>query len=133
MRIGPDVWTIARQPMYSSQKGIKVPLSTTWQMWDKRFMIKLRKAYQKPLFIRPLLVPDIVHIAKTHKKSFLSRTIRTYLNNTPEPCREALPCIVDEENTVLAVPSLGFNADANVKIESYFYIFPELYEPVNLK
>ncbi|KAI4202743.1 MAG: hypothetical protein LQ346_001905 [Caloplaca aetnensis] len=104
---------------YSTEESAKEGLShgdlsrePEWRLWDKRYWIQVFNQTDKPLTICPFSADRALRLRRTMKANNdmeswwrLKRGLR-YCG--PPQARSTIPAIVDEEDNVLALPTIDF-------------------------
>ncbi|KAL8907355.1 MAG: hypothetical protein Q9207_001473 [Kuettlingeria erythrocarpa] len=104
---------------YSTEKSAREGLShddlsrePEWQLWDNRYWIQVFNQTDKPLIICPFSADRALRLRRTIKANSdteswwrLKRGLR-YCG--PPQARNTIPAIVDEEDNVLALPTIDF-------------------------
>jgi tRNA(Ile)-lysidine synthase len=104
------------------------PVKPQFELFDGRYWIKVENKSQQTLSVRPLRQAD----KASFKESFPSKLLRKRLENTlrllaPGDVRYTLPVIVDSNDRLLALPSLGISspwADDIMKYEIRYKSIP---------
>ena len=129
----PAPWPLPQNPKAKKQRPIAYP-DMPWQLWDGRYWVQVINGTSKRLKICPL-TEDRLHRLKarvrsedcqgTKKSAFLRGTLRAA---APGSLRFTLPAIVDEDDNVLVLPTLGFESESlgfEWRIRYRRVIFPE--------
>ncbi|KAL8928093.1 MAG: hypothetical protein Q9172_001080 [Xanthocarpia lactea] len=113
----PPARPLPQNPKAKKQRPIASP-DMPWQLWDGRYWVQVINGTSKPLKICPL-TEDRLHLLKarvraedcqgTKRSAFLQGTLRAA---APGSLRFTLPAIVDEDDNVLVLPTLGFEFES---------------------
>ncbi|KAL8861746.1 MAG: hypothetical protein Q9178_001947 [Gyalolechia marmorata] len=113
----PPGGPLPQNPKAKKQRHIAFP-DMPWQLWDGRYWVQVINGTSKPLKICPL-TEDRLHRLKarvraedcqgTKKSAFLRGILRAA---APGSLRFTLPAIVDEDDNVLVLPTLGFEFES---------------------
>jgi hypothetical protein len=114
-KIGKDVWIFARQPMSSSYFQKKVPLlMKSSVMWDHRFLITANNIGNESLYIRAFGINDYKKLMKSSPGRM--RNLKHSFKILPAPVRETLPCVVNESEQIVSLPSLNIHFDGKYQL-----------------
>ncbi|KAI4222889.1 MAG: hypothetical protein L6R36_005822 [Xanthoria steineri] len=98
-------------------------LEPPWQLWDGRYWIQVINSTIKPLKICPLTEDRLLRLkARFKSEGYKGKkkfgTLQMLLKEAaPGFSRFTLPAIVDDEDNVLVLPTLGFEVDGPTIIE----------------
>ncbi|KAI4256075.1 MAG: hypothetical protein LQ352_002265 [Teloschistes flavicans] len=135
IRLDPDhIWRLCRQPYNSTLpepeggapdaqssiatahetiNNMAVRSQSSWQLWDGRYWIQIFDPSPRNIRICPLSLERLTGLKRRLKekrqyslKKFLSRAIQFH---APGSTRHTLPAIVDADDDVLALPTLGID------------------------
>ncbi len=83
-----------------------------WQLWDNRYWIQVFNQTDKPLVIRPFSADRALRLRRTieanNDKESWWRLKRGLRYCGPPQARSTIPAIVDEDDNVLALPTIDF-------------------------